>query len=95
MSVPGYAMVRQERDFLLANNRNNIKFTEVAGLIDPTTVLFESLTDPVGTRVIEQNFQFDLVSTQKLLEKYIDKDIGGVHSRGSATETFNGTLTSR
>ncbi len=94
MSVPGYAMVRQERDFVLANNRNNIKFTDVAGLIDPTTVLFESLTDPAGTRVIEQNFQFDLVSTQKLLEKYIDKDIGVVQSRGNATETFNGILTS-
>ncbi len=94
MAVPGYAMVRQERDFLLANNRNNIKFTDVAGLIDPTTVLLESLTDPAGTRVIEQIFQFDLVSTQKLLEKYIDKDIGVVQSRGNATETFNGILTS-
>lgn len=94
MSVPGYAMVRQERDFQLANNRNTIRFTDVAGLIDPTTVLFESLTDPAGTRVVEQNFQFDLVSTQKLLEKYIDKDIGVVQSRGNATEIFNGTLTS-
>ncbi|MGB8338943.1 MAG: hypothetical protein WCD07_05130 [Burkholderiales bacterium] len=94
MAVPGYAMVRQERDFQFSNNRNNIRFTDVAALIDPTTVLFESLTDPTGTRVVEQNFQFDLVSTQKLLEKYIDKNIGVVQSRGTSTETFNGVLTS-
>ena len=49
--------------------RNDVRFTDVAGLIDPTTVSFESLTDPTGTRVVEQNFQFDLVSTDKLLQE--------------------------
>ena len=52
-----------------------MRFTDVAGLIDPTTVTFESLTDPTGTRVVEQNFQFDLVSTDKLLQRYIDRTI--------------------
>ena len=46
----------------------------MAALIDPTTVTFTSLTDP-ATRVLEQNFQFDLVSTDKLLLKYIDRPI--------------------
>ena len=37
-SVPGYAMVRQERDVKLANGRSTLKFADVAALIDPTTV---------------------------------------------------------
>ena len=74
-SVPGYAIVREQREVNLSGKKTEIKFDDVAGLIDPTTVQFKSLTDPKGTKVGEQNFQFDLVSQQKLMEKYIDKKI--------------------
>ena len=93
MSVPGYAMVRHERPIKLENGRSTIKFTDVAALIDPTTVTFASLTEP-RTRVIEQNFQFDLVSTQKLLLKYIDKQITVERTVGSQATTVSGTLLS-
>ncbi len=93
MSVPGYALVRDERMVKLANGRSTLQFTDVAGLIDPTTVQFVSLTDP-ATRVLEQNFQFDLVSTQKLLQKFIDKPIGVDYSLGDSAKTLNGTLLS-
>src|SRR4249920_1435594 len=73
-AVPGYAMVRHERAMELKAGHNDVRFTDVAGLIDPTTVSFESLTDPTGTHVVEQNFQFDLVSTDKLLRKFIDRE---------------------
>ena len=74
MAVPGYALVRDDRDVKLKQGRSQLSFTDVAALIDPTTVTFASLTDP-RTRVLEQNFQFDLVSTQKLLLKFIDQQI--------------------
>ncbi len=93
-AVPGYAVVRHQRELALNRGRNNVRFTDVAALIDPTTVHFESLTDASGTRVIEQNFQFDLVSTQKLLEKYIDRRITVDQVRGNSTESFSGTLLS-
>ncbi len=93
-AVPGYAMVRQERDLDLNRGRNAVRFTEVAALIDPTTVAFESLTDPKGTTVLEQNYQFDLVSTDKLLQKYIDRSIAVDQVRGQTTESFKGTLLS-
>jgi hypothetical protein len=92
--VPGYAVIRQQRDLALVRGRNAVRFTDVAALIDPTTVRFESLTDATGTRVIEQNFQFDLVNTQKLLEKYIDRRITVDQIRGSGTESFSGILLS-
>jgi hypothetical protein len=93
-NVPGYAVVRQERDLEFAKGRNAVRFSDVAALIDPTTVVFESLTDGKGTTVLEQNYQFDLVSTDKLLQKYVDRPIAVEQVRGQTTETFNGTLLS-
>jgi hypothetical protein len=93
MAVPGYAMVRQERALNLANGRSTVKFTDVAALIDPTTVTFASLSEP-RTRVLEQNFQFDLVSTDKLLLKYIDRPITVERAVGNQAVTVSGTLLS-
>ncbi|MEO6185230.1 MAG: DUF4139 domain-containing protein [Steroidobacteraceae bacterium] len=94
MGVPGYAMVRQERAVQLTSGRSQLRFTDVAALIDPTTVSFTSLTDP-ATRVLEQNFQFDLVSTDKLLLKYIDKPLTVErNTTGGGTASVNGTLLS-
>jgi hypothetical protein len=93
-NVPGYAMVRNERELTFKNGRNTVRFTDVAALIDPTTVLFESLTDAKGTTVVEQNFQFDLVNTQRLLHKYVDRAITVDQVRGDNVESFRGTLLS-
>ena len=93
MSVPGYAMVRHDRPLKLANGRSTVKFTDVAALIDPTTVTFASLSEP-RTRVIEQNFQFDLVSTDKLLLKYLDKPITVERAVGTQAVSVSGTLLS-
>ena len=93
-TVPGYALVRQERNVNLEKGRTTVRFTDVAALIDPTTVSFTSLTDPEGTRVIEQNYQFDLVSTEKVLQKYIDNDISVEQQRGDKSEIIDGVLTS-
>ena len=92
--VPGYALIRVERDIALKAGRNTVRFSDVAAQIDPTTVSFESLTDPENTRVIEQNFQFDLVGTERLLEKYIDREIIVEQQRGTGTQSFTGTLAS-
>lgn len=94
MAVPGYAMVRHERAVDLQSGRSTLRFTDVAGLIDPTTVQFSSLTDPDNTRVLEQNFQFDLVSTEKLLSKYIDREVTLDRVMGDEVKTLTGTLLS-
>jgi hypothetical protein len=91
-SVPGYALVRQEREFTFNKGRNTLRLSDVAGQIDPTTVAFESLTDPQGTRVVEQSFEFDLVSTAELLNKYLDQDISVVQALGQTPESVSGTL---
>jgi hypothetical protein len=93
MAVPGYALVRDDREIKLKQGRSQISFTDVAAFIDPTTVTFTSLTNP-ATRVLEQNFQFDLVSTQKLLLKFIDKQITVDKPNGDDIVSISGTLLS-
>jgi len=93
MSVPGYALVRDDREMKIKEGRSKLSFTDVAALIDPTTVTFSSLTDP-ATRVLEQNFQFDLVSTQKLLLKFIDRQITVDKPNGNSVTPITGTLLS-
>ncbi len=94
MLIPGYAIVKQERDMMLTGNRVSLRFSDVASQIDPTTVSFSSLTDPAGTHVLEQNYQFDLVSAEKLMERYLDKEITVEQVQGDKVETFTGTLLS-
>lgn len=93
-NVPGYAVVRQEKSFDLGRGRTIIRVTDVPSLIDPTTVSFESLTDNANTRVVEQSFEFDLTSTRKLLEKYLDRDVTIEQIRGNTVESVTGTLLS-
>jgi len=90
--VPGYGVVRQEQDVMLSKGRSVIRVTDVPALIDPTTVSFESLTDPANTRVVEQSFEFDLTSTAKLLQKYLDREVTVEQLRGQSVESVTGTL---
>jgi hypothetical protein len=93
-SLPGFALVRVDRDLELVRGRGKLQFTDVAALIDPTTVQFRSLTDPTGTKVLEQNFQFDLVSTEKLLSRYVDRKVSAESEQGDGVKVVEGTLLS-
>ena len=92
--LPGFALVRLDRELQIPRGRGTIQFTDVAALIDPTTVQFLSLTDPEGTKVLEQNFQFDLVSQQKLLSRYIDRPVSVEQQSGDGIKLIDGTLLS-
>jgi hypothetical protein len=93
-AVPGYAMIRQERALDLTPGVNRLNFRDVAAYIDPTTVAFESLTAPDATRVVEQSFQFDLVSTEKLMERYIDQIVTVDQLAGNRVTQIRGRLLS-
>jgi hypothetical protein len=90
--VPGYALVREEREFALGAGRTVLRVTDVPALIDPTTVAFSSLTDPKSTRVVEQSFEFDLTSASKLLSRFLDREVTVDQVRGTAVESVSGTL---
>src|SRR5262245_28281884 len=93
-SLPGDAMIRQERALDLTRGVNRLNFRDVAAFIDPTTVAFESLTAPDATRVNEQSFQFDLVSTEKLMERYLEQVVTVDQLAGNRVNQITGRLLS-
>lgn len=92
--LPGYAVVSDRRPLELSRGTGELRFSDVARRIDPTTVSFASLTDPAGTRVLEQNYQYDLVSQQKLLQRYLGQPLTVEQQRGDTIERISGTLLS-
>src|SRR4051794_10582349 len=66
--LPGYGVVREVRKVSLNAGDNVLKFADVAAGIDPTSVSFKSLTAPDTTAVVEQNYEYDLATPDKLLE---------------------------
>lgn len=77
------ALVKETRPLTLTLGLNEIRYTDVAALIDPTSVRFSSRTSLTGTHVLEQNYEYDLVGAEKLLEKYIDQPIEVITEDGS------------
>ena len=94
-AIPGYGVVRQEQEVMLNKGRTVIRISDVPAFIDPTTVSFESVTDPANTRVIEQSFEFDLTSTNKLLQKYLDREVTVEQVRGQTVESVTGISKNR
>ncbi|MEI8349804.1 MAG: hypothetical protein WCI77_06595 [Candidatus Omnitrophota bacterium] len=70
-----FALVKDQRTFEFNKGANKIEFRDVASLIEPTSVHFVSLTAPESCFILEQNYEYDLMSSDKLLSKYIDQPI--------------------
>jgi hypothetical protein len=69
------ALVRDVREITLPAGDFRLKFMDVAASMNPATVHFRSLTDPGRLSVLEQNYEFDLLDPQKLLAKYVGRDL--------------------
>jgi hypothetical protein len=87
----GNAIIKETRAISIPEGASEIRFEDVAATIDPTSVTFKSLTDPEGTTILEQNYEYDLVSADKILEKYLGKPVSVVTQSGTA---YQGTLLS-
>ncbi|MCX8081893.1 MAG: DUF4139 domain-containing protein [bacterium] len=70
-----FALVRDVRSINLKEGKSEIRFVDIAGNIEPASVHFKSITAPDKCGILEQNFEYDLVSADKLLSKYVDKVI--------------------
>lgn len=81
------ALVRETRQLDFPKGVGELRFTDVASEIIPTSVHFTS--DKAA--LLEQNYEYDLVSSDKLLEKYIDRRVEIV---SLDTKSFFGTLLS-
>ncbi len=71
----GRGLVKDVRELNFNRGSDTVKITDVAAALDPTSVRFEPLTKKNDIDLLEQNFEFDLVGSEKLLNKYLDKTI--------------------
>ena len=68
-------LVKDKRQIKLQKGIQELKFMDVAAQIMPTSVSIKSLGAKDGFNVLEQNYEYDLLSPGKLLDKYIGKEI--------------------
>lgn len=82
------ALIKDSRNVELSQNINQLAWREVSALIRPETALLRNQTSQSGFHVFEQNFDFDLLTPQKLLEKHVGKEITVVRTNlATGTET--------
>ncbi len=80
------ALVRDVRNVQLPSGSFDLSFMDIAATVNPATVHFRSLTEPANLDVLEQNYEYDLLDPDKLLHKYVGRDVTLVQTR-----TENGT----
>ena len=68
-------LVKDLREARLPAGVNEVQFMDVAAAIDPTTVHLKSLTDAGGLKILEQNYEYDLLTSEKLMEKYVGRRV--------------------
>jgi hypothetical protein len=81
-----FGVIKEQRMMEFEKGVNTLKFTDVAASIDPTSVSFQCLSSPGKIAILEQNYEYDLVATYSLLEKYIDKVVI-VSIKGSGSDS--------
>src|SRR6266850_8405486 len=68
-------LVRETRRLTLPNGQIALRFADVTAQIRPETVHLASLTAPASLRILEQNYQYDLLNPARLLDKYVGKEV--------------------
>src|SRR6266481_1641887 len=69
------ALVKDTRKVKLDPGANHLALREVSGRMRPETAQLRSLSHPGAFTLLEQNFDFDLLTPAKLLEKYVGRTV--------------------
>lgn len=96
------ALVKEARQISLARGANQLAWREVSAQMRPETAQLRNMSSPAGFRLLEQNFDFDVLTPQQLLEKHVGREVSvirshpttGVDTRETATvlSTQNGVV---
>ncbi|HEX8299017.1 MAG TPA: DUF4139 domain-containing protein [Rubricoccaceae bacterium] len=91
----GFAVVREVRTIPLRRGLMSVRFEGVPARIDPTSLSLASLSSPGSVSVREQNYQYNLVSTQSVLDAAVGQRIRLVRQIGETTVVDEGVLISQ
>ena len=69
------ALVKDIRQLKLAGGQIQLAMREVSAKMRPETAQLRSLSHPDSFELLEQNFDFDLLTPSKLLEKYVGRTV--------------------
>ena len=86
----GIALVKERREIELHNGINRIEYTDIASGINPASVIIQD-PENKGTSLLEQNYEYDLLNSSGLLEKYLGREVNVTDRNG---ETYTGILLS-
>lgn len=70
-----FALAKDSRSIMLVKGLNSIEVEDVAARIDPTSILFKSLSAPNAVSILEQNYQYDLISPENILNKSVGQRV--------------------
>jgi hypothetical protein len=90
----GFGLIKETRTFQLKQGRQTVAVTDVASMIEPATVAIRNVTDEKSMSVLEQNYQYDLISPLAILNKSVGQRVRFIRHFGSSSETLEGTLIS-
>jgi hypothetical protein len=68
-------LVKDQRVIKLTKGAGELRFMDVATGIMPTSVHIKSLINTDSLRVLEQNYEYDLLNPGRLLDKYVGKEV--------------------
>lgn len=68
-------LVKDMREIDLEKGVGELRFGDVASAINPVSVTVTSLNHPLNFTILEQNYEYDLMDHQKLLDKYVGRDV--------------------
>ena len=77
----GIALVHDTRRLELHGGLEHIAWRDVGAQIQPVTALLESKTKPGSVRVVEQNFDYDVLQPSAILDKYVGREVIVVHDK--------------
>ncbi len=69
------ALVKDARKITLDEGANRVALRDVSARMRPETAQLRSVSHPGSFSLLEQNFDFDLLTPTKLLEKYVGKTV--------------------
>ena len=69
------ALIKDTRKVMLDSGANRLALRDVSGRMRPETALLRSLSHPGSFDLLEQNFDFDLLTPAKLIEKYVGRTV--------------------
>jgi hypothetical protein len=89
------ALVRDTRNVTLHSGSFDLRFMDIAATVNPATIHFRSLTSPGTLSVLEQNYEYDLLEPDKLLRKYVGRDVTLVRNRQQGGSTVQEEVRAR